>query len=99
MYIGTINILYHDVGIVMGIPSHTSILRQPYRYYILGFYSMMNVYRNINYLGVGIFPTSFNHGKGSKVPFHACPKPHQIFFSQTKTWCEGLGYTMESKIK
>jgi hypothetical protein len=41
---------------------------------------MMNVYRIINFLGVGICSTSFNHGKGSKIPFHSCPKPHQIHF-------------------
>jgi len=52
-------------------------------YCILGFCSMMNVYRIINYLGVRICPTSFNHGKGSKIPFHSCPKPHQVpFFKQ-----------------
>jgi len=59
----------------------------------------MNVYRIINYLGARIYPTSFNHGKGSKFPFHSCPKPHQVFFSQTRTWCGGLGYAMEGKIK
>jgi hypothetical protein len=48
-------------------------------YFILGFSSMMNVYRIINSFGL----TSFNHGKGSKVPFHSCPKPHQVpFFKQ-----------------
>ncbi len=55
-------------------------------YYILGFYSMMNVYRIINSLGAGIFPTFFNHGKGSKVPFHSCLKTHQIPFLK-----QGLG--------
>jgi len=40
----------------------------------------MNVYRVINSLGVGICPTYFNHGKGSKVSFHLCPKPHQVPF-------------------
>jgi hypothetical protein len=49
-------------------------------YCILGFCSMMNVYRIINYLSVGVCPTSFNHGKGSKIPFHSCPKPHQVPF-------------------
>jgi hypothetical protein len=58
----------------------------PYMYCILGFCSMMNVYRIINYLGAGICPTSFNHGKGSKVPFHSCPKPHQVPFLK-----QGLG--------
>ncbi len=48
-------------------------------YCILGFCSMMNVYR-INSLGAGICPTSFNHGKGSKIPFHSCPKPQQVTF-------------------
>jgi len=52
-------------------------------YCILGFCSMMNVYRIINYLGAGLCPTSFNHGKGSKIPFHSCPKAHQVpFFKQ-----------------
>ncbi len=58
----------------------------PYMYCILGFCSMMNVYKIINYLGVGICPTFFNHGKCSKVPFHSCPKPHQVFFLK-----QGLG--------
>jgi hypothetical protein len=80
MYIGTKGILYHDVGIVMGIPITTLILRELCRYYILGFCSMMNVYRIINSFNVGICPTSFNHGKGSKVQFHSCPKPYQVRF-------------------
>jgi hypothetical protein len=52
----------------------------PCMYCILSFCSMMNVYRIINYLGVEICPTSFNHEKGSKIPFHSCPKPHQVPF-------------------
>jgi hypothetical protein len=52
----------------------------PCMYCILGFGSMMNVYRIINYLDVGICLTSFNQGKGSKIPFHSCPKPHQVPF-------------------
>jgi len=52
----------------------------PCMYCILGFCLMMNVYKIINYLGAGICPTSFNHGKGSKVSFHLCPKPHQVPF-------------------
>jgi hypothetical protein len=55
-------------------------------YCILGFCSMMNVYRIINYFGARIWPTSFNHGEGSKVSFHSCPKPHQIPFLK-----QGLG--------
>jgi len=63
-------------------------------YCILGFCSMMNVYRIINYLCAKICPTSFNDGKGSKVPFHSCPKPHQVPFSNKdlvwKSWiCHG----------
>jgi hypothetical protein len=55
----------------------------PCTYCILGFCSMMDVYRIINYFGAGICLTSFNHAKGSKVPFHSCPKPHQVpFFKQ-----------------
>ncbi len=62
MYIGTIGILYHDVGIIMGIPVIISILRDPCNQYILGFCSMMNVYKIINFLSVGICLTFFNHG-------------------------------------
>jgi hypothetical protein len=47
-------------------------------YCILGFCSMMNVYRIINSFGAGLCPTSFNHGKGLKVSFHSYPKPHQV---------------------
>jgi len=47
---------------------------------------MMSVYRIINSLGAKICPTSFNHGKGSKAPFHSLPKPHQIPFLK-----QGLG--------
>jgi hypothetical protein len=49
---------------------------------------MMNVYRIINFLGVGICPTSLNHGKGSKVPFHSCPKPHQVPFLKQRLGVE-----------
>jgi hypothetical protein len=47
---------------------------------------MINVYRIINFLSARICPTSFNHGKGSKVPFHSFPKPYQILFFK-----QGLG--------
>jgi len=53
----------------------------PCMYYILGFCSMMNVYIIMNYLGARICPTSFNYGKGSKVPFHSYPKPIKSVFS------------------
>ncbi len=49
-------------------------------YCILGFCSMINVYKIINSFGARICPSSFNYGKGSKVPFHSRPKPHQIPF-------------------
>jgi hypothetical protein len=55
-------------------------------YYILGFCSMMNVYKIINSFSAKIYPTLFNHGKGSNVPFHPCPKPHQVSFLK-----QGLG--------
>jgi hypothetical protein len=86
MYIGIVGILYHDMGIVMGIPSHNIDFKGAMYVLHLGFCSMMNVYRIINYFGVGICPTSFNHGKGSKFPFHSCPKPHQVPFLK-----QGLG--------
>jgi len=40
----------------------------------------------INSFSAKICPTLFNHGKGSKVPFHPCPKPHQVSFLK-----QGLG--------
>jgi hypothetical protein len=49
---------------------------------------MMNIYRIINYVGAGICPTFFNHGKGSKVPFHSCPKPHLVPFPKQKLGVE-----------
>jgi len=63
----------------------------PCMYYILGFYSMMNVYKIINYLGVGICLISFNHGKGSKIPFHSYPRPHQVPFLK-----QGLGVEVQN---
>jgi hypothetical protein len=67
MYIETIGILYHDVGIVMRIPSHN-----------INFKGAMEVCKFVL--------LSFNHRKGSKVPFHSCPKPHQVHFFK-----QGLG--------
>ncbi len=34
----------------------------------------------MNSLSVKICPTSFNHGKGSKVSFHSYPEPHRVHF-------------------
>jgi hypothetical protein len=62
----------------------TLVLREPCRYCILGFCSMMNVYRIITSFSVRICLTSFNHGKVSKVPFHSCPKPHQVPFPKQR---------------
>ncbi len=69
MYIRTIGILYHDMGIVMGIPNHNIDFKRTM--YVLHFsrYSIMNVSRIINSFGAKICPTSFDHGKGSEVPF------------------------------
>jgi hypothetical protein len=49
---------------------------------------MMNVYRIINSLGARICLTSFNHGKD--IPFHSCPKPHQVLFFK-----QGLGMEVQ----
>ncbi len=68
-------------------------------YCILGFCSMMNVYKIINSLSAGICPTSFNHGKGSKVPFHSCPKPHQVFFfKQRLSVASGIRHGGQNKV-
>ncbi len=66
-------------------------LIMPCMYCILGFCSMMNIYKIINYFSGGICPTSFNHGKGSKVPFHSYPKPHQVPFLK-----QGLGVDFQN---
>jgi hypothetical protein len=86
MYFGTIGILYHDMGIVIGIPSNNIDFKGTMYVLHFGFCSMMNVYRITNSLGARICFTSFNHGKGSKVPFHSCRKPHQVLFFK-----QGLG--------
>jgi hypothetical protein len=71
----------------------------PCMYCILGFCSMMNVYRIINYLGARVCPTSFNHGKGSKVPFHSCPKPHQVpFLNKDLVWRFGIRHGGQNKV-
>jgi len=58
----------------------------------------MNVYKIINYLGVGICLTSFNHGKGSKVPFHSCPKPTKSLFSNKDlVWRSGINHREQNK--
>ncbi len=60
---------------------------------------MMNVYRIINYLGAGICPTSFNHGKGFKIPFHSCPKPTKSPFSNKDlVWRFGLHHGGQNKV-
>jgi len=67
MYIGTIGMLYHDMGIIMRILIHNIDFKRVM--YVLHFGFLSNVHRIINYLGAAICPISFNHGKGSKVPF------------------------------
>jgi hypothetical protein len=60
---------------------------------------MTNVYRIINYLGARICPTSFNHGKGSKVPFHSCPKPTKSLFSNKDlVWRSGINHGGQNKM-
>jgi hypothetical protein len=86
MCFGTVGILYYDMGIVMGIPNDNIDFKGTMYVLYFGFCSMMNVYRIINSLSAGICLTSFNHVKGSKVPFHSCPKPHQVPFLK-----QGLG--------
>jgi hypothetical protein len=99
MYIGIVSIVYHDMGVVMGIPSHNIDFEGAMYVLHFGFLFNDECLGIINSLGARICPTSFNHGKGSKIPFHSCPKPHQVPFLKTKTWCGHLGYIMEGKIK
>ncbi len=77
----------------------TLILKEPCMYCILGFCSMMNVYRIINSLSAGICPTSFNHGKGSKVLFHSCPKPTKSPFSNKNlVWTSRIHHGRQNKV-
>jgi len=71
MYIKTMGILYYDVGIVMGIPNHNVDFKGTCRYCILGFCSMTNVFRIMNYFGARICPTSLQSWEGfqSPIPF------------------------------
>jgi hypothetical protein len=76
-----------------------SILKEPCKYRILRLGSMMNVFKIMNYLGVGICPTSLQSWKGfqSPIPFMSKTPPGPL--SQTRTWCGCLKYAMEGKIK
>jgi hypothetical protein len=99
MYIRTIGLLYHDMGIVMGIPIHNVDFKGAMYYCILGFCSMMNVYRIINYMGAGILSYFLQSWEGfqSPIPFMSKTPPSPL--SQTRTWCGGLQYAMDGKIK
>jgi hypothetical protein len=64
---------------------------------ILGFCSMMDVYRIINWCkNLSYFLQSWE-GFQSPIPFMS-KTPPSLFF-QTRTWCGGPGYAIEGKIK
>jgi hypothetical protein len=77
IYIGIVGILYHDVSIIKGFPNHNIDFKGVSRYCILGFCSMMNVYKIINSLGVGIYLQSWE-GFQSPIPSMSKtrPSPH-----------------------
>jgi hypothetical protein len=99
MYIGTIGILYHDMGIVMGIPSHNNGFKRAMYVLHFGFCSMMNVYRIINFLGARICPTSLIMGR--------VPKSHSIhvqnptkspFSNKDLVWRSGICHGGQNKM-
>ncbi len=58
---------------------------------------MMNVFRIMNFLFVGICPTSLQSWEGVQNPIPFISKPPLIPFSQTKTWCGRLGTPWRAK--
>jgi len=99
MYIETIGILYHDMVLQWEFQIIVLILKDPCRYYILGFCSMMNVFIIMNSFGARICPTSIQSWEGfqSPIPIMSKTSPSPLF--QTRIWCGHLGYIMEGKIK
>ncbi len=77
----------------------TLIFRELYRYFILGFYSMMNVFKIMNSLKAKICPTFIQSWEGFQSPIPFMSKTPPSHLSQIKTWCGGPRYAMEGKIK
>ncbi len=99
MYIGIVGILYHDMGVVMGIPSHNIDFKGAM--YVLHFGILNNDECLENYKfswcrNLSYFLQSWK-GFESPIPFMSRTPPSPL--SQTKTWCGRLGYAMEGKIK
>jgi hypothetical protein len=60
---------------------------------------MMNVYKIINSLGAGICPTSFNHGKGSKVPsIHVQNPIGSPFSNKDLVWRSEIRHGGQNKV-
>jgi len=68
----------------------------PCMYCILSFCSMMNVYKIINYLGAGICPTSFNHGKSHSI--HVQNPTKSPFSNKDLVWRSGLHHGGQNKV-
>ncbi len=99
LYIGIVGIVYHDICVVMGIPSHNIDFKGTM--YVLHFGFLFNDECLENYKffwcrNLSYFLQSWE-GFQSPIPFMSKTPPSP--FSQTKTWCGHLGYTMEGKIK
>jgi hypothetical protein len=60
---------------------------------------MMNVFMIMNSLGARICPISIQSWERFQSPIPIMSKTPPSPFSQTRTWCGHLGYTMEGKIK
>ncbi len=67
----------------------TLILKEPCMYCILGFCSMMNVYRIIIFLGEGICPTSFNHVQNPT---------ESPFSNKDLVWTSGIRHGGQNKV-
>jgi len=99
MYIRTLGILYHDMDIVMGIPSHN--IEYKGAMYVLHFGFLFNDECLCNYKfssckNLSYFLQSWE-GFQSPIPFMSKTPPSP--FSQTRTWCGGPRYIMQGKIK
>jgi hypothetical protein len=66
----------------------------------LGFCSMMNIFRIMNFLGVGICPTSFQSCEGfqSPIPFMSKTLPNPLFKTKDLVWTSKICHGGQNKV-
>jgi len=99
MYIGTVGILYHDMGIVMGIPNHNMNFKGAMYVLHFGFLFNDECLQNYKFFWCRNLSYFFQSWEGfqSPIPFMSKTPPNPL--SQIRTWCGSPRYAMEGKIK